>query len=141
MTTRHRDDRTPLYAVPCACGASLQVSPAQAGESLMCSACGCAVPVPSLSTLREQAPCAYAPGMEKRRFQFSLAELMGVVTMWAVFLSIVKSVGLLEFATTLGKMMLGIFFLSLPLLVIVISQKVNGLIGDLLGHGETEDED
>jgi hypothetical protein len=137
MAAKHRDDRTPLYAVPCECGGSLQASPAQAGALLVCPACQSSVPVPSLSALREQEPCAYTPDPERRPFQFSLAELMGVVTLWAVFLSCIKSVGLLEFATTLGKMTLAIFFVSLPLLVIIVSR----LFWDLVGRSDTDDED
>ena len=50
---KHRDDRTPLYAVPCECGGSLQASPAQAGAILTCPACRRSVAVPPLSALRE----------------------------------------------------------------------------------------
>ena len=62
---------------------------------------------------------------------------MGVVTLWAVFLSCIKSVGLLEFASTLGKTTVANVLVSLPLLVIVVSR----LFWDLVGRSDKDDED
>jgi hypothetical protein len=82
----------PFYLIACDCGTSIQVTAAQAGEMLPCPACGKLVQVPSYTALQQKRPVGYIPTGKRRPYQFDLAELLALVTVFALILSFYKSI-------------------------------------------------
>jgi hypothetical protein len=82
----------PFYRVLCDCGSPLQATAAQAGEILSCSACGKSVQIPSYTALQKKRPDGHIPTGKRRPYQFDLAELLALVTVFALILSFCKSI-------------------------------------------------
>jgi hypothetical protein len=125
----------PFYRVPCDCGTSLEVTAAQAGVTLPCSACGKSVQIPSFTALQEKRPDGYIPTGKLRRYQFDLVELVAYVTVAALILSFYKSIEVFFSDSFLGSLLwfLGWFFvLSAPVLLILVVRRIIVFVGDFI---------
>jgi membrane protein DedA with SNARE-associated domain len=91
--------------------------------------------------LRGQEPCGYAAGTGKSPFQFTLAQLMGAVTLWAVALSIGKTIGFSIVVPKLLQLALFALLITFPVLVVAAMRRASWLFWDVVRHRDKGDED
>ena len=85
------------YAVRCQCGGTMNVCNVQAGLSINCAGCKATTAVPALSHLKRlpsRTRVHHVSSEFPRRRQFTLAELLAIVTLTAVVLAGAMSFGI-----------------------------------------------